>query len=79
MSGRQHSTHLQDTTSTWSYLGLTNAPAVFQVLVNDVFRDMINIFIFVYLDDILVFSPSLGTHSACPPGLTMAAGETALC
>ncbi|KAL0150682.1 hypothetical protein M9458_053986, partial [Cirrhinus mrigala] len=36
--------------------GLVNAPAVFQALVNDVLRDMLNIFIFVYLDDILIFS-----------------------
>ena len=32
--------------------GLTNAPAVFQALINDVLRDMINHFVFVYLDDI---------------------------
>uniref|UniRef100_A0A3P9MQ90 Gypsy retrotransposon integrase-like protein 1 n=1 Tax=Oryzias latipes TaxID=8090 RepID=A0A3P9MQ90_ORYLA len=36
--------------------GLTNAPAVFQRLVNDVLRDFINRFVFVYLDDILIFS-----------------------
>ena len=34
--------------------GLTNAPAVFQGLVNDVLRDILNVF--VYLDDILIFS-----------------------
>ncbi len=39
--------------------GLVNAPAVFQALVNDVLPDMINVFVFVYLDDILIFSPSL--------------------
>ena len=33
--------------------GLTNAPAVFQSMVNDVLRDMIGRFVFVYLDDIL--------------------------
>lgn len=33
---------------------LINAPAVFQVLVN-ILKDMLNIFICVYLDDILVF------------------------
>lgn len=38
---------------------LINAPAVFQALVNDVLRDMLNYFIFVYLDDILNF-PYLG-------------------
>ena len=32
--------------------GLTNAPAVFQAFVNDVLRDFINRFAFVYLDDI---------------------------
>ena len=35
--------------------GLTNAPAVFQALINDVLRYMINHFVFVYLDDILIF------------------------
>ncbi len=42
--------------------GLTNAPAVFQALVNDVLRDMLNLFVFVYLDDILIFSPDETTH-----------------
>ena len=32
--------------------GLTNAPTVFQALINDVLRDMLNKFVFVYLDDI---------------------------
>ncbi len=41
---------------------LVNAPAVFQALVNDVLRDMINVFVFVYLDDFLIFSPSLQVH-----------------
>ncbi|KAL0170808.1 hypothetical protein M9458_035404, partial [Cirrhinus mrigala] len=43
--------------------GLTNAPAVFQNLVNDMLGDMLNRFVFVYLDDILIFSPSLQEHS----------------
>ena len=42
--------------------GLTNAPAVFQALINDVLRDMLNQFVFVYLDDILIFSKSLSEH-----------------
>lgn len=42
--------------------GLTNAPAVFQALVNDILRDMLNIFVFVYLDDILIFSKSMSDH-----------------
>lgn len=40
--------------------GLTNAPAVFQALVNDVRRDFLNIF--VYLDNILIFSKFLQEH-----------------
>lgn len=42
--------------------GLTNAPAVFQALVNDVLRDLLNRCAFVYIDDILIFSPDLQTH-----------------
>lgn len=42
--------------------GLTNAPAVFEALINDVLRNMINRFIFVYLDDILIFSRSSSEH-----------------
>ncbi|KAG1927325.1 retrotransposable element [Pimephales promelas] len=43
--------------------GLSNSPAVFQALVNDVLRDMIDQFIYVYLDDILIFSSSLQEHA----------------
>jgi len=42
--------------------GLTNAPAVFQALVNDLLRDMLNVFVVVYLDDILIFSRSEQEH-----------------
>ena len=42
--------------------GLTNAPAVFQAMVNDVLRDFLNSFVFVYLDDILIFSKSEPEH-----------------
>lgn len=43
--------------------GLTNAPTVFQALINDVLRDMINYFVFVYLDDIWI-SPSLPLNTS---------------
>ena len=43
--------------------GLTNTPAVFQALVNDVLRDFINAFIVVYLDDILIFSKTAVEHT----------------
>ena len=38
--------------------GLTNAPSVFQALMNDVLREMLERFVFVYLDDILIFRSS---------------------
>ena len=42
--------------------GLANAPSVFQAFVNDVLRDMLEKFVFVYIDDILIFSSSLSEH-----------------
>lgn len=44
--------------------GLTNAPAVFQAMVDDVLRDFVNRCVFVYLDDILIFSRTLAEHQA---------------
>jgi hypothetical protein len=42
--------------------GLTNAPVVFQHLMNDIFRDYMNKFVMVYLDDILIFSKDQEIH-----------------
>ncbi|XP_015224357.1 PREDICTED: RNA-directed DNA polymerase homolog [Cyprinodon variegatus] len=42
--------------------GLTKAPACFQALVNDVLRDFLNVFVFVYIDDILIYSKDLSEH-----------------
>ncbi|XP_070795472.1 uncharacterized protein, partial [Pituophis catenifer annectens] len=42
--------------------GLTNAPAVFQHLMNDVFRDMLDRFVVIYLDDILIYSRTPESH-----------------
>ena len=42
--------------------GLTITPAVFQALVNDVLRDMLNRFIFFYIGDIFVFPRSPQEH-----------------
>lgn len=46
----------------FTFLGLTNAPAVFQALINDVLWDFLNLFVFVYLEEILIFSKSMGKH-----------------
>jgi len=42
--------------------GLTNAPAVFQAMINDVLREFLDKFVYVYLDDILIYSPDLVSH-----------------
>ena len=42
--------------------GLTNAPVAFQRFMNDIFTDMIDINVIVYLDDILVYSDNLAEH-----------------
>ena len=44
--------------------GLTNALAGFQRFMNDIFADMIDISVVVYLDDILVYSDDPEQHSA---------------
>ncbi len=42
--------------------GLSNSPSVFQAYINDVFWDMLNRWVIVYIDDILIFSESLEAH-----------------
>ena len=42
--------------------GLTNAPAVFMDLMNRVFKEYLDSFVIVFIDDILVYSPSLEMH-----------------
>lgn len=42
--------------------GLTNAPAAFQRFMNDVFSDLLDVCVIVYLDDILIYSKNLADH-----------------
>src|SRR5882724_6330655 len=42
--------------------GLTNAPATFQRFMNDIFVDMIDIIVIIYLDDILIYSDNISQH-----------------
>jgi len=43
--------------------GLTNAPAAFQHFVNDIFSDMLDISVVVYLDNILIYLDDKDSHS----------------
>ncbi|QRW23874.1 Retrotransposable element Tf2 protein [Rhizoctonia solani] len=42
--------------------GLTNAPAAFQHFMNDLFRDLIDVNVVIYLDNILIFSDKPEEH-----------------
>ncbi|KAE8247514.1 hypothetical protein A4X03_0g7031, partial [Tilletia caries] len=42
--------------------GLCNAPSSFQRFMNDIFRNMVDVFIVIYLDDILIFSKTAHEH-----------------
>lgn len=43
-------------------MGLCNAPATFQALMNSIFRDHIDEFLVVYIDDLLIFSKNAEEH-----------------
>uniref|UniRef100_A0A3B3SBH5 Gypsy retrotransposon integrase-like protein 1 n=1 Tax=Paramormyrops kingsleyae TaxID=1676925 RepID=A0A3B3SBH5_9TELE len=42
--------------------GLANSPSIFQSFMNGVFHDMLDKFVIVYIDDILIYSPSKQAH-----------------
>ena len=48
----------------WSVMpfGLTNAPAAFQRFMNDMFSDLLDVCIVVYLDNILIYSNDITQH-----------------
>ena len=44
--------------------GLTNALTVFQHMANDIFWDFLDIFLIIYLDDLLIYSKTQEEHNA---------------
>jgi predicted RecB family endonuclease len=38
------------------FFGFINAPATWQVFINNVLREYLDVFVIIYLDDILIFS-----------------------
>ncbi|MBW0544594.1 hypothetical protein O181_084309 [Austropuccinia psidii MF-1] len=60
--GDEHLTAFRPKYGSYEYLvmpfRITNAPASFQNLVTDIFADFLDVFVVVYLDDIIVFSSS---------------------
>ena len=52
------------------FFGLTNSPATFQTMMNDIFKDLIDKgYVAVYMDDILVYTRTIEHHRevmTCP-------------
>ncbi|KAI2646996.1 Transposon Tf2-9 polyprotein [Labeo rohita] len=42
--------------------GLANAPSIFQDFMHEIFREYLDKFLVIYIDDILIYSPSLQDH-----------------
>ena len=54
---------------------LTNAPAAFQQFMNDIFSDILDVCIVIYLDDILIYSNNISKHH-CVMTLSLSSGCT---
>jgi len=66
-SGSQHKTAMTTPFGQYAWtrlpMGLCNAPATFQKLVDFIFADIKDLYVQVFLDDIAVYSSSLEEHT----------------
>ncbi len=64
--GDEWKTAFSTTSGHYEYLvmpfGLANSPSVFQAFMNDIFRDMLDRWVIVYIDDILIYSNTPEEH-----------------
>lgn len=42
--------------------GLTNAPAVFQSFTEEIFKDLLNLSVIIYISDLLIYSKDYEAH-----------------
>ena len=66
-TGDEHKTAFTSRYGTYEFtvmpFGLTNAPSTFQTAMHALFHDWLDEFVIVYLDDILVYSPTQEKHT----------------
>ena len=65
--GHEHKTGFNTRLGHYEFLvtpfGMINSPATLQTLLNDIFREYLDKFMVIYLDDMLVFSESVEDHT----------------